>query len=267
MDSELDRVVAEVVRGRKYRRVCAETARRVSERMVGTSSSGKDAVKRTRRKLHQVCGAYMEPWNQRTVDELLDALRPGADVEAVKSICRGVMAHHASTRERLPFLDDFYDPIWAATGVPSRVLDLGCGLHPFALPWMGLPANIEYEAWDMDGRMTDAVGAFFERLDGQKSAHCRDLSQAGQAARADVALLLKMIPCLEQQEKGWGVRLLRALPARCAVVSFPSASLSGKNKGMPAHYAGLMSSVSERAEMRCEVVMTNPELVAVFHRR
>ena len=55
--------------------------------------------------------------------------------------------------------------------------------------------------------------------------------------------LFKTIPCLEQQEKGAGVRLLRSLRARCAVVSFPARTLGGRDKGMALHYDQFMAEM------------------------
>ncbi len=51
-----------------------------------------------------------------------------------------------------------------------------------------------------------------------------------------VALLLKTIPCLEQVEKGFAERLLRAIPADHILISYPISSLSGKLKGMRENY-------------------------------
>jgi 16S rRNA (guanine(1405)-N(7))-methyltransferase len=52
-----------------------------------------------------------------------------------------------------------------------------------------------------------------------------------------VAWLLKSAPCLERQESGSVARLLRAVGARRVVVSYPTKSLSGREKGMTENYA------------------------------
>ena len=49
-------------------------------------------------------------------------------------------------------------------------------------------------------------------------------------ASADMVLLLKAIPCLEQEEPGAGKRLLRSLDAPVVVVSFPARSLGPRYK-------------------------------------
>ena len=60
----------------------------------------------------------------------------------------------------------------------------------------------------------------------------------------DVVFLLKSLPCLEQQEKGFGARLLREANARFAVISFPARSIGGRDKGMVRHYERFMKKMA-----------------------
>ena len=78
----------------------------------------------------------------------------------------------------------------------------------------------------------------FLALVGQPHAiHARDLVADGPPpVRADVALLLKLVPLLDRQDPAAAARVLRALDARHAVVSFPSRSLGGARRGMAATY-------------------------------
>ncbi len=62
------------------------------------------------------------------------------------------------------------------------------------------------------------------------------LPELPQLAHADLALLLKAIPCLEQVDKEAGRRLLDQVRADYLLVSFPVHSLGGRSKGMPATY-------------------------------
>jgi len=60
--------------------------------------------------------------------------------------CREACPFTPRRPRRLPILEELYSRIFAETGVPNRVLDLACGLHPFGLPWMGLPETATYHA-------------------------------------------------------------------------------------------------------------------------
>jgi 16S rRNA (guanine(1405)-N(7))-methyltransferase len=64
-----------------------------------------------------------------------------------------------------------------------------------------------------------------------------DLLAGAPPLRAEVALLLKAIPCLEQLDKGLGPRLLEAVDAPVIVLSYPLRSLGGRAKGMAETYA------------------------------
>ncbi|MBM3319034.1 MAG: 16S rRNA methyltransferase, partial [Candidatus Eisenbacteria bacterium] len=103
---------------------------------------------------------------------------------------------------------------------------------------MGLPPETEYRAFDIDTRLAALVARFL-RLSGRGGlAAAWDLLSPPpeEALGADLALLWKTLPLLEQQERGAGLKLLRGLPARWWIVSFPARSLGGREKGMREHY-------------------------------
>jgi len=260
------RVAEAISASRKYRSLCADTVLRMAHWATERSASEKEAVKRAKRKLHQVYGAYLSGWNPGELRNSLERIPGGASLESAKPVCREIMGQHASTRERPDAIGRFYASIWAQTGKPARVLDLGCGLHPFALPWMGLPADVVYKAWDIDQRIADLVNAFFLRTGVAGRALCRDISSVGSADTADVVFLLKMIPCLEQQEKGWGARLFSTLDARHIVVSFPGRSLGGREKGMAENYARMMDEMVAASAWTAAAVQRTPELAYVLRR-
>ena len=60
----------------------------------------------------------------------------------------------------------------ARTNASDRVLDLACGLHPLAFPWMGLPLTTQYYAYDIHQPRVDLIGHFFNF----KSAHCEHMN-------------------------------------------------------------------------------------------
>jgi 16S rRNA (guanine(1405)-N(7))-methyltransferase len=163
----------------------------------------------------------------------------------LQAICREVLACHASTRERLAFVEELYPALFAVTGVPSSLGDLACGLNPFALPWMGLPSETRYVACDIDQRLVNAANALFAHTGTQGMTEWRDLLASLPAWDVDVALLLKTAPCLEQQESGATLSLLRRLRARHVVLSFPAQSLGGRGKGMRRTYAETASRLAD----------------------
>lgn len=242
----LDQLVAAIQASAHYRSVAEPLIRRLGARELANRRSLKEAVKATKNKLHQVAGAYLdEPRYDAWLAELGAAYEDGEETAAQerrRAALRRVMARHASTRERLPILDQFYAEALAGLGPIRSVLDLACGLNPLALDWLPLAEDAEYVACDIYGDMMAFLGGYFalEAAQGRPGlrglAETRDVLAAPSERHADLALILKAIPCLEQIDKSAGERLLRAIRADHLLVSFPAHSLGGRQKGMLATY-------------------------------
>lgn len=236
--SDVERLAAQVLASGKYRRVSPALVRRIGAAELAKGRGLKTAVKATKNKLHQIGGAYFD----RPVDyeRALDTLRQAAgDPARLRAACREIMGLHASTRERLPVLEEFYATIFAALPPVRAALDVACGLNPLALPWMPLAHGATYTACDMYGDMVDFLNEAFPLLDGRSvngRAEMRDVVGDPPAQQADLALVLKTLPVLAQVEKTAVPRLLDALQARYLLITFPVASLGGRSKGMADHY-------------------------------
>lgn len=266
MSIELQAVAEALEQAPKYGHLCKDTLFRIACWAVTRSKSQKEAVKRGKRKLHQVYGAYVEEWDVRRLEELLALIASAHDEEQVKTVCRSVLFQHASTRERIQVLGSFYEGIFALLGHPKRLLDIGCGLHPFALPWMHLSKDCEYLALDIDSRVVAAVNRFFALLGQTGQARCQDTIVTLPREHVNVAFLLKLLPCLEQQESGHAVRLLQGLQADWLVVSFPVLSISGKNKGMRAFYSQLMEQMRVDCPWPTRTLQLQQELVFLMNK-
>ena len=234
-EKQLDALVERVVAGPKYRYVSRDLIRGVGARELAIRRSLKEAVKATKNKLHQVGGAYFEA----AIDYhyALAGLRVTRDDPAAfRQTCRDIMSLHASTRERLAILDDFYNVVLANLSDIRVVMDIACGLNPLALPWMPFAGQIEYVAYDVYADMMGFIGEFFEIVGVTGQAEVRDVIGNLPARTADLALILKTLPCLEQVDKTAVPRLLDAIQARYLLISYPARSLGGRRKGMVENY-------------------------------
>jgi 16S rRNA (guanine(1405)-N(7))-methyltransferase len=236
-------VAAEALRSRRYRWVAPELVERLAAESLAASRRPADAVKRLKRRLHQICGAYVGEVRPESVLAEMRAAQQREGPEGLRAACRQALARHASTRERLPVIEAFYPAIFARTGPPGSVLDLACGLGPLAWPWMGLPAQTAYVAYDVDRRLVELVDGVLTLYAVPHVAALRDVVGRPPDEPADVALLLKSAPCLEQQDPGGTRRLLGALNARRLVVSFPTRSLGGADRGMGGHYRARLDAI------------------------
>ncbi|MEA2650471.1 MAG: rRNA ((1405)-N(7))-methyltransferase [Chloroflexota bacterium] len=226
-------IVERVLRSARYRDIDRSMLERFADQEFARARNADDAVKRVKRRLHQAVGAFR------------GATRPGAmaaawsgdlAATAFRAACAEALRAHASTRERLDSLDTFYNGIWSLTGVPSRLLDLGCGLNPLTLPWMGLPPEATYLASDVDRRPLATVASFLELVRQPHEVEVLDVLEGPPDHAADVALMLKLVTTLDRQSPEASANLLRALRVRHALVSFPRQSLGGRGKGMDRTY-------------------------------
>jgi 16S rRNA (guanine(1405)-N(7))-methyltransferase len=239
VSDDASRLADRVMSARHYRGFQPDLVLRVAREELARAASETEAVKRVKRRLHQVAGAYRA--QPRATDDPLAEIRAAWTDDltdaAFQAACRRVLERHASTRERLPYLADFYKGIWRLTdGPPSALLDLGCGLGPLALPWMDLSRSAQYVAVDADVAALTTVDGFLETVRQPHDTKPLDLAVVLPTTAANVALLLKLVPILDQQDPLASRRLLNGLRARHAVVSFPIRSLGGRGKGMERTY-------------------------------
>ncbi len=243
-DDMLDRLVDAVRQSPKHGRICAELIRHVGADELPKRRNLKAAIKATKNKLHQVGGAYLD--SSMPYEAWLDSLKCAAHAPepgAFREACRAVMTHHASTGERLPILSEFYNTVLADLAPVGSVLDIACGLNPLAIPWMPLAPGAVYAAYDMYEDMIDFINASMQLAGVEGQAQARDVSRFIPPERADVALILKTIPCLEQIDKAAGQRLLDGIQADYVVVSFPVRSLGGYDKGMVETYSAHLDAL------------------------
>ena len=234
---ELDSLVDAVLTAPKYEHVCEALIRQVGGRELVKRRRFKDAVKATKKKLHQIGGAYSlsEIDYIQSLHELRRTVESG-DREQLLDICERLMGFHASTRERVHILGEFYETTLHSIQPVRVILDVACGLNPLALPWMPLSEGVEYYAYDVYTDLVGFVQEFLGIIGVQGHAEARDVTQALPEQGADLALVLKTIPCLDQLDKTAGIRLLETLDADHILMSFPVQSLGGRSKGMVKHY-------------------------------
>ena len=262
---EVEEVVNAVLAARRYRYLDPHFVTRIAQDVCRHARRVKDAADETKRRLHQVYGAYVQalPLERFTAELDATAKDPAAQRETAHRLLRS----HASTRERLEVLDRFYGEVFALTGPPRRVLDLACGFGPLALPWMQLPPGATYRAYDVDARYVALAETCLSVYGVEGSAELRDVAADPPGEEADVALLLKSVPCLEQQATGSAALVLDALRVRHVVMSFPTRSLGGAAKGMIATYRGVTQRLMAGRGWRVRELVFPLELVFVVDTR
>jgi len=234
---DLDRLVQAVLTSPKYQNVCRDLVASIGSRELTKRRNLREAIKATKRKLHQVGGAYLgrgvkyAEW----LDELRAVAAPG-DRDGFRQVCIKIMEHHSSCRERLDILDQFYTQTLAELQHVGSVLDLACGFNPLAIAWMPLADDARYYAYDIYTDMVDFINEFMTIAQVAGEARTCDITRAPPAKQVDLALILKSLPCIEQLDPSASLRLLDSIDAEHLLISFPVRSLGGRDKKMARSY-------------------------------
>lgn len=272
-DDQLDRALAAIRAARKYRCVHPGLARDIAAAELAKGRTLKEAVKAAKSQLHQSAAAYIR--RNLNYDDALHELRttvaaskcgpssdPSAD-PAVRTLLRRLMDAHASTHERLPVLDTLYPQLFQRLPPVRSVLDIACGLHPLARPWMPLSPDVKYFAFDIFADQIEFLYRFFDAMGYAGAAEQRNALDNVRFPPTDIAFLLKTLPCLEQIESGSGERLLHRIDAPILIVSFPNQTLAGRKQGMAQQHAANFLSQIKKAGWQADSLTYPTELIYI----
>lgn len=258
MSEALETLITAVLASGKYAQLAPDFVRAVATDQLRRYPKHKDALKATKNKLHQVAAAYFDGKFAYTRWLAQLAQTPPAERRAA---CRAIMAQHASTRERLPILDDLFAALIAKLPPIRSVLDIACGLNPLCVLW--LPDLVRYDAYDLYYDLADFLNGFFGVIGVQGAAHAQDVLGNPPTQHADLALLMKALPCLAQLNAQAAEGLLDSLQAAHLVVTFPARSLSGRAKGMVENYSARFEALIAVRGWQAERLIFASEVVFI----
>jgi 16S rRNA (guanine(1405)-N(7))-methyltransferase len=289
MSLVIEKIYSKIKESKKYKDLYEKTVFRVAEDCVKRYGE-KHAEEKARMLLHQIWGAYYhsrpdfekllpESFLEKisfstSIDEILD-LR----FRDIRDDIGKILQLHSSTKERLPILNDFYNQIFAITGQPDLIIDHACGLNPLAFISVGNGFKpFRYQAYDIDKAEIDFLNKCFEKL-GLENFHAdlgdvlydlsesdtrNDLKPFHTGAKNDITFLFKLLPVLEQQEKGSSKKLLQSIQSKFIVVSYPIKSIGGKEKGMAEFYSGQFEEMAGEMNLKYQMLLFQTELVFVI---
>lgn len=228
-------IVNSIKASKKYRYTSIKTIQELVKSELVHHKTSKKIEKAVRKRLHNIMAPFLgDPDYDSAASELTHAFQSG-NQEAIKVTCKRIMACHLSTQERLSTLEQFYIKIFSVTGHPNTLLDIACSLNPLSFPWMELPNNIEYYAYDIHEKRIDFINTYFSLQGLPPLAKVQDISFQFPQEIADIALFLKELPRFERNYGKISLDLLDALRVRYLVVSFPTFSIRG-NRLLTKHY-------------------------------
>jgi len=229
--------IAKVQESPKYAQLDTTLVKQIANEELRNQKDEKTALKETRTRLHRLAGAFITTKLDYTKwqDKIKDI--PEDNGEARNEAAKQMMKLHASTQERLPFLDNFYQQALASIAPVHSVLDLACGLNPLAIPWMPLADDAIYYACDVVKPMLSFIQNYFAIIKQDGAAFSANLLTEIPSQKVELAIMLKLLPILDQVDPKASKRLLESIQANHFLISYPSKSLGGRDKGMKQTYA------------------------------
>ncbi|MDD3661512.1 MAG: hypothetical protein PHG63_00415 [Candidatus Dojkabacteria bacterium] len=257
-NTDLNTITQRILSSKKYRGLHPFTVERIVSQCTKRYPT-KRIEKKARNLLHQVWGAYYA--NRPDFARLVSEIPHTSDTQHIQDYLTRILSLHASTRERIPLLDSFYSEIFQETGIPESIADYASGLNPLTLPWMHLPEDTRYTAYDIDSIQNSFIKQIFAQLPIHPRAEIRerDLAEPG-TPFADVAFLFKTLPLLDHQLLD-AESVISAIPCNTLVVSYPRASISGRAKGMEKNYPDRFARIAERMSLRVKLLKFSTEIV------
>lgn len=264
-NQDIDQIVEKICVSKKYR----ELDRNLVERIVveAVKEFGWETAEvEARNKLHQIWGAFWakRPKYLKLKKEFDRCLAGEGDA---KECLISLLNVHASTEERIELLHNFYEKIWKVTGKPNTILDLACGFNPLTIPWMNLEDGAKYIGCDISENQMDFLKNILLNLSLNIEVELKtaDLLK-DEFDEVELVLMLKTLPCLEQQKKDFSIELLRELKAKWMVVSFPTKSLAKKEKGMEKYYSRWFEDLIKEEKWKINKIILDNELIFVVRK-
>ena len=259
-EQEIQKMIEKIQGSRKYRELGlnSETIRDLIQQEAPHHTSWKKLRKAVRRKLHNIVAPYLgEPDYQNLMSDLeeIEDTDPGS--LEIRNFCLNVLAEHASTAERIPFMDDFYSRIFAITGKPHILLDLACGLHPLAFPWMDLPVTVQYHGYDIIQPRVDFINTFFKKIGLSPLAENRDILARPPEIQADLCLFFKEAHRFEKRAPGTNQAFWASLKTHWLAVSLPTQNLSGTHSLIEQHRKLVSENLPEGGNRMQELLFPN----------
>lgn len=255
-------LVEKVLSSRKYRNlnIPPETVIDLISRALEHGAKPDKAVDDAREKLHNIVAPYLGDPDYAEAMRELSQIASFDNDQSIREFSLKMLQSHASTKERIPVMEEFYSAIFGVTGKPVRLLDLACAMQPFAHPWMGLSSDCTYLAYDLHKPRVDLINRFFAAAGINGKAVYGDILLHPPKEKADMAFFFKEAHRFEQRQKGCNRNFWHTLDVRWLVVSLPAANLTGRFD-LADRQRKLVASILEGLDWPVTEILTGNELI------
>jgi len=227
-DDKVKKITEKIQTMSKYRdvEIPIETIRSLVEQSLPLSKNSADLEKRVREKIHNIVALYLGDLDYEKAKHEFRQIKNSP--EEIKAFAQRGLTCHASTKERGQELTELYKKLFDRLGEVKSIADLACGIHPLGLPFMGLPSNIAYYAYDLNKVRADFINTFITEQGYEGGCFHQDILINPPTMRFDTAFFFKEAQRFEKRQPGALPDFLDSINAAKVVVSLPLQSLGNR---------------------------------------
>ena len=246
---------------------------KAAEEGSARSSQYKEIIKKARAKLRLEYGMFSEELDDR--DETLAELKKTKEIEKKIELSNKLLGLHKSTQERMEIYPMIYDKIFAITGKPKRILDLGCGMNPASVFSMHLGLDtIKYYASELSEKDCAFLEGYFNAMKIKGKAIPIDLKKPNLLSsleieeigvrEADVCFLFKVLDTIEKRGHKLAEEIIKKIPAKWIAASFATNELSGGRMKHPRR--GWIERMLERTGYKFKIIEEENEIFYIIRK-
>jgi len=267
-DKEVSKLIDSVHKSHKYRDLDLPDAFLLDliNQNLSNSKNFSELKDNFRKSLHNVIAPYLEDIDyQAEIANLESGLEDLSSEEALKNYCLKMMAKHASTKERIPHLQPYFDAIHDVIGEPESVLDLACALDPLCLPWIHLAPQASFKAYDLNGSRIHYLQKFFDSAGIKAEAIQQDILLNPPQDQADCAFFFKEAHRLEKRQPGSTRILIENTNVKTFILSLPAYDLKGHHS-LETYHRHLVEKAIEAKNWNLESKLIGNEIIFFIHK-
>jgi len=230
-----DKITDEILGSKKYSGIDRDLVFRTCEKIIPRYNKKKETIKAIKNELHIIHESFIKEDSHIKAEALLDKYT-GTGIVTDRELAAKLMSLHSSTKERLAQAAEIYEYLCKYINENDIIHDIGCGFNPFALPFFTVKPK-HYTASDISNSTVNLIQKYFRMANLSYHATVMDAATQLTETETDILLMLKLSPLLERQKKGRTAEILESIKSKTIIVSFPTKSASGKEKGMETFYS------------------------------
>jgi len=220
-NTQITKMTEKILKMPKYRdvEIPAETIQSLIEMSLPLCRNIAELEKRVREKIHNIVALYLGELDyEKAINDFRQVKNSSL---SLKEFSMQALRFHASTKERGQELTAFYQALFSRIGDVRSIADLACGLHPLGLPFMGLPLDTAYYAYDLNKSRVDFLNIFITEQGYSGGCFHRDILINPPSDEYDVVFFLKEAHRFEKRQPSILPNFFDSIKSSKIVVSLP----------------------------------------------